>query len=489
MAVLRGSDRGHAGAPRLVIAGVHSGVGKTTFTCAILAALRRRGYRVAPFKAGPDYIDPTYHTRAAGTPCRNLDTWMLSPTAVRELFERAAGAADLALVEGVMGLYDGRGAGADGGEEDEGSTAHLAKLLEAPVLLVVDAAATSRTAAAVVLGCQHFDPRVRLAGVLLAGIASERHRELVADPIQRATGLPVLGYLPRRDELALPERHLGLVPAGEQGIDEAFLDRLAAQAEATIDLERIVALGRAAAPLSTGSAGGAGAPKSMLFPRDAPAQRARIALALDDAFHFYYEDGLDLLRAHGAELLPFSPLHDSRLPEGTQGLYLGGGFPEVFAAELAANRAMLDAVRQAAAQGCAVYAECGGLMYLGAGIVDKEERRHTMAGILPRWSVMRQPRVTLGYRQATARRATPLMEAGKTVRGHEFHWSVLDTPPLEGEAAYDTAAADGRAVGVEGFVAGPTGRVLASYVHLHFGADPALAPTFVAACGAASVAP
>ncbi len=466
--------------PRLVIAGVHSGAGKTTFTCAILAALRQRGLRVAAFKAGPDYIDPTYLRLAAGAACRNLDPWMLPPDVVQLLFQRAASGSSVAIVEGVMGLYDGRGAGGASGEgEDEGSTAHLAKLLDAPVLLVVSAAAASRTVAAVVLGCQHFDPQVRLAGVLLSGIASPRHLELVAGPITRATGLPVLGYLPTRPELALPERHLGLVPALEQGVGSDFFARLAAQAAETIDLDRVLAIAHDAPPFP------APGPHEVLLPaaaQGAARERVRIALALDDAFHFYYEDGLDLLRDAGAELVPFSPLRDETLPDGVQGIYLGGGFPEVFAAELTANRAMRGAIRKAACGGLPIYAECGGLMYLGRGIVDERGRRQTMAGVLPCWSVMGQPRVTLGYRVARARRASLLLPAGKTVRGHEFHWSVLDRAIDAATAAYDLESASGQPAGIEGYVAGPRDNVLASYVHLHFGADLALAPAFVRAC-------
>jgi cobyrinic acid a,c-diamide synthase len=220
-----------------------------------------------------------------------------------------------------------------------------------------------------------------------------------------------------------------------------------------------------------------------LFAPQRPVGCVRIAIALDDAFHFYYEDGLDLLRAHGAELLAFSPLRDRALPPGTQGIYLGGGFPEVFAEELAANDRLLAAVRAAALDGVPVYAECGGLMYLGAGIVDAAGRRHRMARVFSYWSHLRQPRVTMGYRVATAARPTLLLQRGQTVRGHEFHWSTLDTPPPAAHAAYTLTSADGRPVGSEGVIGGPADNVLASYVHLHFAANPALAPALVAACG------
>jgi cobyrinic acid a,c-diamide synthase len=467
--------------PRLVIAGVHSGVGKTTFTCAILAALRRRGVQVASFKAGPDYIDPTYHARAAGTPCRTLDTWMLPPSAVLTLFGRAAGRTDVSVAEGVMGLYDGRRSDPSGEGEDEGSTAHLAKLLDAPVLLVVDARGAARTVAAVVLGCQRFDPAVRLAGVLLAGISSPRHLEMVAGPIARVTSLPVLGYLPRKGDLALPARHLGLVPAAEQGVDDVFFDRLALQAEATIDLDAVLAIARQAPSLPEPPSESEG---RTLFPTTSQGLQARIALAQDDAFNFYYEDSLALLRAHGATLLPFSPLRDSVLPDGIQGIYIGGGFPEMFAPELAANRSMLAAVRNVVAAGLPVYAECGGLMYLCEGIIDLAGARHQMSGVIPRWSRMGQRRAALGYRMATARRDTFLLRRGETVRGHEFHWSALDEPPGADEPAYDLASADGIATGQDGFVTGPSANVLASYIHLHFGTDSRLAGRFVDACAA-----
>lgn len=473
-----------------MLAGVRSGAGKTTLACALLAALRRRGLRAAPFKAGPDYIDPTYLTRAAGVPCRNLDTWLVLPAVVRQLFARATVAADVAVVEGVMGLYDGRAAGLDGEGEDEGSTAHLAKLLDAPVVVVADAGGAARTVAAVILGLQHFDPAVRLAGVLLGGIGSPRHLELVGGPIRRATGLPVLGYLPRRPELALPGRHLGLVPAGEQGVDEAFFERLAAQAEETLDVDALLAIAQGAPPLHVSETPlvfptVAATSPALAVPASSDGPRTRIALALDDAFHFYYEDGLDLLRAHGAELVPFSPLADETLPPDVGGVYLGGGFPEVFAAQLSTNEPMAAAVRGAALAGLPVYAECGGLMYLGAGLVDRDGVHHQMAGVFPYWSDMRQPRVTLGYRVATVRRDAVFLFQGQTLRGHEFHWSVLDRPPPADSAAYDLRSAAGEPVGHEGFVGGPAANVLASYVHCHFAADPALAPAFVNACRAA----
>ena len=446
----------------LVIAGVTSGCGKTTLTAAIIAALRRRGLSIQPFKAGPDYIDPGYHSRAAGVPTRNLDTWLLARERLRDLYRRAASRIDLAIVEGMMGLFDGF---ADG---DEGSTAHLAKLLDAPVVVVIDASKTSRSAAAVALGVRDFDPELRVAGFLLNGVASERHREWTAGPIERATGLPVLGTFPHRDDLALPERHLGLVPTAEGGVDDNFFDRLASQAEQALNLDQLLALARASPDVTEW--------RSDLFPSAPVVPRCRIALAVDEAFNFYYEDNLDLLRAWGAELVPFSPLRDQSLPDDAGGLYIGGGFPELYAAQLAENTPMLRSVRAFAALGRPVYAECGGLMYLCQGIVDAAGARHALAGVLPGWSVIDRPRLSLGYRTATALRPSFLLDESQQVRGHEFHWSQWQ---CDGAVTPAYAWEQGGQRREEGHA---SGSLLASYLHVHFGTDRRLAPRFVEAC-------
>ncbi len=455
----------------MIIAGVTSGCGKTTITTAIVAALRARGLRVKPFKAGPDYIDPSYHTMAAGVPSRNLDTWLVPPESLKELLARSTADADIAVIEGVMGLYDGR---ADG---DEGSTAHLAKVLDTPVVLVLDVTRTSRTAAALTLGCQRFDPAVRLAGVILNGVASEHHLAWTAGPIEEATGLPVLGYLPRRAEFKFPERHLGLVPTTEGALGQDLVRELAKQATETIDLDRLVSIARAAGPLAQATSPG-------LFPRTPQPCRTRVALAMDEAFTFYYQDNLDLLQAWGAELVPFSPLHDHQLPEGVAGVYVGGGFPELYAAQLSANQSMLQSLREAVAAGMLIYAECGGLMYLCEGIVDFEGRHHPMAGIVPGWSVLDRPRLSIGYRVATAVRDSFLLKAGEQVRGHEFHWSQLREGPSLDYVAYELESSSptrqtASLRRLEGYA---RENVLASYVHIHFGSDPRLARRFVNAC-------
>jgi len=450
------------GTRRLVVAGVTSGVGKTTLTCAALAAFRQRGWRVQPFKSGPDYIDPGHHALAAGRASRNLDSVLLPPATLRTLFARAAGRADLALVEGVMGLFDGRN-----GRDDEGSTAELATLLDAPVVVVIDVAKTSRTAGAIALGCLHFDPGLRVAGFIVNKVGSLTHARWATEAIEAATGLPVFGAFPRDPDLALPERHLGLVPTAETAPDTAFMARLADAAECYLDLDRLWAVAEdRALP----------APFGDLFPAERPDRRVTIAVARDRAFNFYYEDSLDILQAWGADLTPFSPLDDDNLPPGAQGVLLGGGFPELFAAELAANTPMRAAVRAAARQGLPIYGECGGLMYLGRTLTDLEGRRHDMVGLVPYDSVMRRGRLSLGYRSAIAARSSPILECGATVRGHEFHYSELGEPVPAATAAYRVTERDGA---LEGYAAGS---VLASYVHVHLGSDPAMARRLVAMC-------
>lgn len=446
----------------LVIAGTSSGVGKTTVASGIIGALKRRGLRVQPFKAGPDYIDPTYHSAVAGLPSRNLDGWLLSQEAVQELFTRSAQRADIAIIEGVMGLFDGRS-----GEGEQGSTAELAKLLGLPVVLVVDAGKMARSAAAIVLGYQRYDPHLELAGVILNNIGSSAHYQMAALPIQQATGLPVLGYLPSREDLHLPERHLGLIPTIE-GIDVAdYFRRLIAQTQETVYLEDLLRLTAPIQPWKRREAG--------LFPSAPLPKQALIALAQDKAFNFYYQDSLDLLEAWGAEIVPFSPLADEELPRGVDAIYIGGGFPELFAQELAENHGIKRALRRAAAAHMPIYAECGGLMYLGQAIVDFQGQEHEMGGILPARSSMAGARLTIGYRTVRALSNGPLVPQGSTVRGHEFHWSSLEREPSEALAAYELLDQKGR---LEGY---HLGGVWASYIHLHLGSASALAQNFVSA--------
>jgi cobyrinic acid a,c-diamide synthase len=454
---------------RLLIAGTHSGVGKTTVTVGLIAALCRRGLTVQPFKVGPDYIDPTYHALAAGRPCRNLDTWMLPPERVRGLFVQAARPADLAVIEGVMGVYDGFGY-----DNETGSSAEVAKLLEAPVILVLDAGRLARSAGAVALGFQRFDTDLPLAGFIVNRAAGEGHGRGVAAAIETATGLPVLGWLPREELLRVPERHLGLIPTGEPGRWAEFIRAAGAVVERHLDLDRLLTIAGQAPPL-------AGTDAITSFPQgssSANGDRPIIAVARDEAFAFTYEDNLDLLRAAGGDICFFSPLHDEALPPRAAGVILSGGFPEVYAGPLAANRAMHAALRAAHRRGLPIYAECGGLMYLTETIREASGEAHAMAGLLPGRSVM-GGRLTLGYRLARSAGGW-LLAAGEEVRGHEFHYSAWEGRPAHLPPAYLLLPPSGE--GEPRPEGARLGSLWASYVHLYFGARPELAVRFVEAC-------
>ena len=448
--------------PAFVLAGTRSGVGKTTIATGIMGALARRGLRVQPFKCGPDYIDPSYHLMACGVPSRNIDTWLLPHDTALELYSRAAQSSDVAVVEGVMGLYDGHA-----NLTEQGSTAEVAKLLRAPVVLIASAARVARSIAAEVLGFQKFDPSVNIVGVILNGVGSPRHLEFCKPPIEDATGLPVIGHLPRRDDLRVPERHLGLIPTVEGVVVEEWFDKLTEQVEQTIDLDRLLELAQQAdTPTVTPRA----------YPTEPQSCRTRIAVAQDKAFNFYYQDSLDLLEAWGAELVPFSPLDDSALPDDIGGIYIGGGFPELFVRELAENTAMMQAIRDAHSQGHKIYAECGGLMYLGETLTDFDGQAHPMVGLIPAKSSMSKGRLTLGYREVEALADGVLLAKGQRVRGHEFHWSVADSPASPEQATYAVRSQDGR---IEGF---RRGSLWASYIHVHLGSRPEMAKRFVAEC-------
>jgi cobyrinic acid a,c-diamide synthase len=431
--------------PRIVVAGTHSGVGKTTVASGLMAALSRKGLRVAPFKVGPDFIDPSYHALATGRPGRNLDAFLSGPDLVAPLFAHGSRGADVAVVEGVMGLFDGKSGGGE-----LASTAHVARLLGAPVLLVVDASAMARSAAAVVHGYATFDPDVRLGGVILNRVGSPAHERMLREAIAPLS-VPVLGVLRRDAAISTPDRHLGLVPAAERKMEaREALEATAAVVSRSCDLAAIVRLARSAERLE----GEAWSPEAR-----EPGPRARVAVAAGPSFSFLYEENMELLRGAGAEVAFFDPTSDEDLPSGTDALYLGGGFPETYAGALAANEPLKDAVRRFAAEGRPVIAECGGLLYL-----VEELDGHRMCGVLGAKARMTN-RLTLGYREARALHDSPLAGAGSGVRGHEFHYSAVE--PEAGERpAWEL---EGR--GPEGFVAG---NVHASYLHLHWAATPGL---------------
>ena len=464
---------------KLLIAGTNSGVGKTTITMGLIAALRRRGLRVQPFKAGPDYIDPTYHTLAAGRPCRNIDTWMVPPQRALALFYKAAHPADLALIEGVMGVFDGFSY-----DSEDGSSAQIAKLVNAPVLLVLDVGKMARSVGALVTGYTNYDPALPLAGFILNRCGSEGHYQGLKQAIGQVTSLPVLGWLPKETGLHIPERHLGLVPTDERGELTDFIGHTADLLERYFDLDGIEAACSietdppAGQPIINEALNGTGTATAFDHPAGAP--RPVIAVARDAAFSFYYEDNLDLLREAGADITFFSPLTADALPTEAAGLYLGGGFPEMHAAQLAANTPLLASIRQAHAAGMPIYAECGGFMTLTEAIIDLDGQTHRMAGLVPGLTRMESRLRSLGYRVVESPSGNFLLPPGRTARGHEFHWSSWQTDsdcpawqiqPRRGAAAPHP----------DGYAAG---NLVASYVHLHFAHEPALALNFVRACRA-----
>jgi cobyrinic acid a,c-diamide synthase len=439
--------------PRLVVAGTHSGVGKTTVATGLVAALRAAGHRPATAKVGPDFIDPGYHALASGRPPRNLDAWLCGPDAIRPLAARAAGGADLLVVEGVMGLFDGA---ADGRAS---STADVARLLGAPVVLVVDASAMAGSVAAVVHGFATLDPELGVAGVILNRVGSDGHETQLREALA-PLGLPVLGALRRDDRLTWRDRHLGLVPVAEHP-DEVrrALAALGSAVAERVDLAAVVRLAAAAPP----------EPVAGPVPLPPPGPPVRVAVAGGPAFTFTYADTVDALAAGGAEVVPFDPLRDPALPAAVDGLVVGGGFPETFAADLAANRPLLADAGARVRAGLATWAECGGLLWLA-----RELDGHAMAGVVPAVARMTD-RLTLGYREVTTRVDTPVGPAGTTFTGHEFHYSRLEP----GGDALALASRFGR--GREGFA---TTRLLATYVHHHPGGDPAAVSAFLAACRA-----
>jgi cobyrinic acid a,c-diamide synthase len=447
----------------LVIAGVASGVGKTSITLGLLAALRRRGLTVQAFKVGPDFIDPGLHAAVTGRPSYTLDGWMCGRDRVLEVAARVAADADVAVVEGMMGCFDG----VDGASE-EGSTAQVAKWLGAPVLLVLDASALARSAGAVALGFERLDPDLRVAGIVANRVAGARHARWLAEAIGAACRAEWLGAVGHDPALVLPERHLGLHTAAEGALRPDLVTRLAYAVEHGLDLDRLLSL---AAPL----------PRLPGHTLDRPAPgRARIGVAHDAAFQFYYAENLDRLREAGAELVEWSPLADLELQD-VDGLYFGGGYPELYAAALADNASARKAVRRFAAAGRPIYAECGGLMFLAELLEDLDGRIHSMAGVLPASVSMRGRRLTLGYAEVTLAADSPLGPAGTVARGQEFHASTLGPVPASVPRVYRVRVPGGDERD-EGYL---VGRTLMSYVHLHFASSPGLAAAFVDACARA----
>jgi cobyrinic acid a,c-diamide synthase len=460
--------------PRIVVAATGSGAGKTTVTVGLVAALRARGLRVAVFKCGPDYLDPTYHARAAGRTSHNLDGWMMGREAVVATFARAARDSDIAIIEGMMGLFD-----AATPTSDEGSTAEIAKWLDAPVLLVVDASGMARTIGAFATGFARFDPALRLAGLVCNRVGSRGHLDLLRAASQV---IPVVGGLPQNSAAAFPERHLGLFTADEKSVPDECIAAWGKLVAEWFDLDAVIASARAVSPImydaSTAETSApmreASAPSGGTL--DAP--RCRIGVALDDAFHFYYEDNLSRLRSLGAEIVNFAPSRDHSLPE-VDGLYFGGGYPEAVASQLSSNRSMLEAVRAFACAGGPTYAECGGLMYCSQAIRTLDGKSFPMLGLIPGETVMSNRLQAIGYVEVETRAPSILGPAGVRFRGHQFRYSTLQPEALGVECVYTVTPRWGGGPFAEGY---RVDNLVASYVHAHWASNPNIARALVKAC-------
>ncbi|SDF07725.1 cobyrinate a,c-diamide synthase [Sporolituus thermophilus] len=445
--------------PRLVIAGTHSGVGKTTIVTGLLAALARRGLNVQSYKVGPDYIDPGYHALASGKRAHNLDTWLMPPEEMVRLFVKTASGCELALIEGVMGLYDG-------GRGGVSSTAVIAKRLDAPVILVIDAKSMGESAAAIALGYKLYDQDIRLAGVIVNRLGSETHRTMVAEAFSRL-GIPLLGAVFRDNRLSTPQRHLGLTPVTEHDARktvDVMADRMAEQ----VAVDELISLAKQAPPL--------------VAPLDnsrCDRGHVRIGVAKDEAFSFYYPESLDVLTAQGAELVEFSPLYDQFLPP-VDGLVLGGGFPEMFLERLTANRPMREAIFRAGKDGMPIYAECGGLMYLCRQISGFGGQAYDMVGLIPAVCEMQSNLQTVGYVETRALHDTVLCLVGEKLRGHEFHFSrMVPDDYTDFPWAFEFTKVRTGAAYRGGFA---TDNILASYLHIHFAGNKQAAGRFVEQC-------
>ncbi|SDH03734.1 cobyrinic acid a,c-diamide synthase [Alteribacillus persepolensis] len=443
--------------PRVVIAGTGSGTGKTTVSIGLMAALKRKGLTVQGFKCGPDYIDPSYHTAVTDRTSRNLDSWMLDEPMVQRVFQQGANDADISVIEGVMGMYDGKSP-----ESDRGSTAEISKLLQAPVILVVNIGAMARSAAAIVKGFQLLSQDTTVGGVIVNQAGSEGHAKLCQTAIEKECGVPVVGYLKKGDVEAIPERHLGLIPAIERGELDSFFGSLTTAVETQVDIEKIQEIAKSAPELAMPS----------ITPKRTE-KIVNIAVAYDAAFNFYYRENLEMLEENGARLLYFSPLAGDVLPENSHALYIGGGFPEEFAEQLEQQAAVKASIKQAKEAGLPIYAECGGYMYLMETLVTTKNTRHEMIGIIPAEAAMQSSLAALGYRTITALEDTTILKAGDTAKGHEFHYSMT-RPAYEWKQAYQVQTL--RKTEKEGYV---RHNVTAGYSHIHFGTNPGIAKRFV----------
>ncbi|TFE00643.1 cobyrinate a,c-diamide synthase [Jeotgalibacillus salarius] len=445
---------------RILIAGVSSGVGKTSITLGLMAAFMKKGLSVQGFKCGPDYIDPAYHTAITNRPSRNLDSWMLTSDVMKEIFVNGSEGADISIIEGMMGLYDG-----ESPTSNRGSAAEISSLLKCPVILVVDCSAMARSAAAVVKGFQHLDPDVNIAGVIANRVGSEGHYKLIKEAVEQECGVPVCGYLTENEQIHMPERHLGLVPSIERGELNEQLERLGEAVAETVDLDRIYQMSSQSSVTTENS----------LFKQRSP-MNVKVAVAYDQAFNFYYQENLELIEAFGAEVIYFSPLKGEVLPPEADGLYLGGGFPEQFLKELADHNEVKQSIKDAIEKGLPVLAECGGLMYLSESITNVEGETYPMAGVLPGKTEMQMNIAAIGYREITGAEGNKFFKKETAMRGHEFHYSTFK-PHEELSSAYHVSSFFGTAE--EGYL---YKNVVAGYTHLHFASNPEVLENFLGEC-------
>ena len=432
---------------RVVIAGVTSGVGKTSVALGIMRGLSKRGLRVQPFKVGPDFIDPSYHSLISNRKSRNLDVWMMGRKGVLECFASACQDADVAVIEGVMGLYDGVS-----GKNDFASTAHVAKILDASIVLVVDASKGARSIAAIILGFLHFDRKLQIKAIILNKVAGERHAKYIIDALADKVKVPVIGVLYRNSKVQMQERHLGLVPALElKAAKNDMISRTAKYISESLDLDRILNLCSSTVLMDAH------------YSPQRPA-KARIAVALDESFNFYYADNLAALKTSGANLVFFSPVKDKKLPDDVHGLILGGGFPEVLADKLEGNRSMVKSIRRAVNEGMPIYGECGGLMYLTRSISGYrgERKVRKMVGIVDADTIM-TGMLTLNYTDADC---TASIFGNMHLRGHEFHYSSIENIASDSRFAYSMKKGNGITGKYDGFIINDNS--LAAYMHLHF---------------------
>lgn len=446
--------------PKIVVAGATSGVGKTAITTAIMYALTKNGFHVQPFKIGPDFIDPSYHNLVTGRPSRNLDVWMMGKNGVLKCFNNSSQGADVAIIEGVMGLFDGLS-----GKDDYASTAQIAKILDAPVILVIDAGKAARSIAAIALGFLHFDKKLKIAGFILNNVAGDKHARFVQDAFACKVNVPIIGIVRRDKKITIEERHLGLIPALELQKKKRSIYQSAKYISEQIDIDKIKSLCK---PIN----------RNKTIQKEFPDTRIRVAVALDESFNFYYEDNFDALRKQQAELIFFSPVNDVELPENIHGIIIGGGFPEILADKLEFNQAMIKSISKAATNGMPIYGECGGLMYLTRSIRTNNEgkkKRQKMVGLIEADTFM-SGKLTLNYTEADC--TSSFFEDIYKIRGHEFHYSNIENISTDSKFAYNMRRGNGVDNKRDGFV---VYNCLASYMHLHF-ANNRLPERFIKSC-------